>query len=177
MIRFSLFMAQIIGIVSVAAYAEPLQDEITPESVVELDAQELKCLSKNVYFEARNQDAIAMAAVANVTLNRVASPDFPDSVCEVVRQGPLDGSEISKHRCQFSWYCDGKPDQAPVNDDWPEIVAWEWAQLIAELVLAGEAPDNTEGSTYYHAEYVEPAWSTEFTQVATVGEHLFYVHN
>jgi spore germination cell wall hydrolase CwlJ-like protein len=171
--------AQVAAIMAVvmSAEAEPMRIDIPLPEPVDLDPQELRCLAKNIYFEARNQDAMAMSAVANVTLNRVASPDFPDSVCEVVKQGPLDGSEIEKHRCQFSWYCDGKPDIVPISDDWPEVVAWEWSQLIAEMVLAGEAPDITEGSTYYHADYVEPHWAEEYTQITTVGRHAFYKHN
>ena len=79
----------------------------------------LACLSLNVYFEARNQPVAGQVAVAQVTMNRVADPRYPDTVCEVVYD----------HK-QFSWYWDGKSDR-PVEEE-----AWEQAQLIASAVLA-----------------------------------------
>lgn len=176
MIRFLFFIAQIVVIAGVAlnARAEPLRLTITPDPVV--DPVQLNCLAKNIYFEARNQSSLAMVAVAQVTLNRVESDKFPDTICKVIKQGPLDGSEISKHRCQFSWFCDGKPDVAPVNDTFPEVVAWDTALLVAELVYWNELPDPTNGSTYYHADYVEPAWRTEFEYQATIDDHIFYTY-
>mgnify|MGYP003314693505 CR=1 FL=1 len=64
--------------------------------------EEMYCLAKNIYFESRDQPYIGRLAVAQVTMNRVKSEEFPDTICDVVTQG---GER--KHRCQFSWYCDG----------------------------------------------------------------------
>ena len=76
------------------------------------------CLAENVYFEARNQGTAGWSAVISVTLNRVKDKRFPNTVCEVVKQGPTReswktrGKDVSeserkyypiKHRCQFSW--------------------------------------------------------------------------
>ena len=88
--------------------------------------QQIVCLAENIYFEARAESMEGKAAVANVTRNRVLDADFPNTYCEVVQQGPvreswktrqhkdLDDSERvyypRKHRCQFSWYCDGHRD-------------------------------------------------------------------
>ena len=67
--------------------------------------EELDCLARNIYFESRNQPLAGRLAVGQVTMNRVDSPRFPNTVCDVVMQG---GERL--HRCQFSWYCDGEVD-------------------------------------------------------------------
>ena len=66
----------------------------------------LSCIALNVYFEARSDNMSGQYAVAHVVLNRVASGRWPDDVCSVVHQG----YEKGKFKCQFTWYCDGKPD-------------------------------------------------------------------
>ena len=82
------------------------------------DVGQAKCLADNMYFEARNQGTAGITAVSNVVLNRVKSEMYPNTICEVVRQGPhreswrKDGTyHPVKHRCQFSWYCDGLSDK------------------------------------------------------------------
>lgn len=178
MFRLIFVAAQIAGI-ALVAHAEPMRIEITPidQNILPQPNQEqLECLAKNIYFEARNQSDEAMAAIGYATINRVASENFPDTICDVVTQGPLDGSDISKHRCQFSWYCDGKADVAPVDDTYPEVFAWDRAQLIAELVYWNEIDDPTDGSTYYHADYVEPFWIASFEFKTVVDNHLFYTY-
>ena len=78
---------------------------------------EVTCLADNIYFEARNQGLAGQLAVVNVVVNRVADSRYPDTICEVVKQGPTrlswkgTGELIPiRNRCQFSWYCDGKSD-------------------------------------------------------------------
>jgi len=172
--RFILSLA--FGALASAATVQSLQRTVTPAAEEMQSAQdELRCLARNIYFEGRNQNDRAMAAIGQVTINRQLSPNFPDTICGVVRQGPLDGSKISKHRCQFSWYCDGKEDIAPVNQDYAEIEAWDRAQGIAYYVYYIADHDITAGSTYYHANYVDPYWNASMELVAEVGSHLFYV--
>ncbi len=55
------------------------------------------CLTEALYFEARGESVKGQIAVAEVILNRVASPKFPDSVCAVVNQGTG-----RKYACQFT---------------------------------------------------------------------------
>ena len=89
------------------------------------------CLAENVYFEARNQGTAGWSAVISVTLNRVKDKRFPNTICEVVKQGPTReswktrGKKVAenerkyfpiKNRCQFSWYCDGKADKIHKKD-------------------------------------------------------------
>ena len=72
---------------------------------------ETECLAENIYFEARNQGFAGWVAVAQVTLNRVRDDRFPNTICEVVKQGLTYESGFPiRDKCQFSWYCDGKSD-------------------------------------------------------------------
>ena len=90
---------------------------IKPDVLIKHQQEEISCMADNIYFEARNQGTAGWSAVASVTLNRVQDKRFPNTVCEVVKQGPTRESWKQngefyplKHRCQFSWYCDGKAD-------------------------------------------------------------------
>lgn len=120
------------------------------------------CLALNVYFEARNHGEAEQYNVAHVVLNRVADHRFPDTVCEVVKQGGE-----SRHRCQFSWWCDGKSD-VPYEKE-----AWALAERIAAEVLDGRE-DTTGGALYYHAPYVNPSWAKSFQLTHTDEAHRFY---
>jgi len=97
-------------------------------------AEALVCLALNVYHEARDQPFIGQVAVAQVVMNRVRDDRYPDSVCDVVKQGPTYSWKQDfpvRHRCQFSWYCDGKSDKTP------DQTAWQQAMLIAQGVGDG----------------------------------------
>ena len=120
-------------------------------------AEALFCLAQNVYFEARSQPLIEQVAVAQVVMNRVRSPHYPNSVCDVVWE-----------RRQFSWTHDGKSD-SPRN-----VSAWVEANQIASLVLSPGFPDLVDGATHYHAHYVSPSWASALESVATIGTHKFY---
>jgi len=157
------------SVVDATTTSRDAQDSIHSE----LAAQQ-HCLAEAIYFEGRNQSLHGMAAIGQVIINRVLSPEFPDTICDVVRQGPADGAEITRHRCQFSYYCDGKSDEFPVNDDYPEVIAAYDAKLVADILLNDGITDRTVGSTYYHTNYVAPYWADEFVQVAKIGDHLFY---
>lgn len=115
------------------------------------------CLALNIYHEARDQPLAGQLAVAQVTLNRVESPRYPDNVCDVVYE---------EH--QFSWYWDGKSD-TPFDAG-----AWETAQLVASAALDGSKMTDLEGVTHYHALYVLPYWSDQTKLVAQIGDHRFY---
>lgn len=129
--------------------------------------EEFQCLSLNIYWEARSESWRGQVGVAMVTLNRVADSAFPDTVCDVVRQG----GETRKYRCQFTWYCDGKRD-VPEN-----VAAWRRAQKVAYNVLFHGPRDPTRGALFYHADYVDPAWSRVMKQTTQIGRHLYYVES
>ena len=125
--------------------------------------EELYCLAKNIYFESRNQPKIGKIAVAQVTLNRVKSDKFPNTVCEVVYQG---GER--RNRCQFSWYCDGKKDE-PTNGP-----AWDDSVYLALLVYGDGFLDVTEGALWNHATYVSPSWAEHYQKTVRINNHIFY---
>ena len=128
------------------------------------------CLAQNIYYEARGSSRADQIAVADVVINRVEDERYPDSICEVVQQGPVHKSGLPKrNQCQFSWYCDGK-------SDWPnDLDAWVIAQQIAHnMVTYGDWRGLTEGSTHYHADYVNPKWARTLTLTGTIGVHKFY---
>ena len=134
------------------------------------------CLALNTYHEAKNQSMVGQIATAQVVMNRVEDRRFPNTVCEVVKQGPTRPSWEDpnkeypiKHRCQFSWYCDGKSD-VPKNEK-----AWRKAQDVAFLVLYNKIQlDVTEGATHYHATYVKPAWAKTKKRTTQIEKHIFY---
>ena len=132
----------------------------------------LMCLALNTYHEAKNQSMIGQVATAQVVMNRVADSRYPNTVCEVVKQGPkYKGSDIPvRHKCQFSWHCDGKSDEPKRDSE-----AWFKAQDYARIVLSGRiALDVTEGATHYHATYVKPSWAKTKTRTTRIEKHIFY---
>ena len=132
----------------------------------------LVCLALNTYHEAKNQSMIGQVATAQVVMNRVADSRYPNTVCEVVKQGPkYKGSDVPvRHKCQFSWFCDGKSDE-PRRDS----KEWRMAQEYARIVLSGRIVlDVTEGATHYHATYVKPSWAKTKTRTTRIEKHIFY---
>lgn len=125
---------------------------------------ELVCLALTVYYEARSESLRGQIAVAETVLNRVSDPRYPDNICDVVRQGGT-----RRHRCQFSYYCDGKPE-TPADRR-----AWRRAQVVAKLTHDGVLEADIEGATHYHAIYTQPYWSSKYQLVGTVGRHHFYL--
>ena len=97
-----------------------------------VNSEELECMSKNIYFEAATESTAGKLAVAQVTMNRVRSTHYPNTVCKVITQGIhySNGFPV-KDRCQFSWYCDGKHDEPPNTGS-----MWKHSQEIAEYVLS-----------------------------------------
>lgn len=141
------------------------------------DAQEIACLAQNIYFEARNQEIRGQMAVGHVVMNRVMDDRFPATVCEVVLQGPTRPSWKDKsvhypirHRCQFSWYCDGAADKIHPKDE----NVFEMIHAMAFKIYHRQFKDFTDGATHYHADYVAPEWRHTKTKTTQVGEHIFY---
>jgi len=123
-----------------------------------------KCLANAVYFEARGESVRGQIAVAQVVMNRVFSPFYPNDVCGVVYQN------ANRHNaCQFTFACDGIPDIVTEPD------AWERAKRIARDMLDGKLwmPEVSK-STHYHAYWVRPDWVNEMKKVYKLGVHTFY---
>ena len=59
-------------------------------------------------------------------LYRVASKHYPGTVCEVIQQGPVHKSgHPVKHRCQFSFWCDGKPETVQDYNAWSKVTDYQ----------------------------------------------------
>jgi spore germination cell wall hydrolase CwlJ-like protein len=137
---------------------------------------EIECMAKNIYFEAAVESTAGQLAVAQVTLNRVKSKHYPNSVCEVVYEGPKHANGIMKRdRCQFSWYCDGKDDEVRNKGK-----LWNTAQSLAKYVLSRQKDliDITDGALFYHANYIDaPRWTQRKEVHASIDQHIFYGKN
>jgi len=132
----------------------------------------LMCMALNIYHEAKFQSMLGQIAVGQVVANRVKDDRFPNTVCGVVKQAvTLKGTNKPVlHKCQFSWYCDGKKDTPSLESD-----EWHNAKRYAKMVLYGTITlDFTEGATHYHATYVRPAWARTKTKTTRIDRHIFY---
>ena len=123
----------------------------------------LMCLALNIYFEARSEPIEGQIAIAEVTLNRVASANYPNDVCSVVLQDNKDG-------CQFSWWCDGKSDQPREHN------SLRTSKALAELMLKEGHHITVIGNeaTHYHNNEVHPYWANDLHKIRRIGKHIFY---
>ena len=128
---------------------EPLDDTIT-------------CLARTVYWEARGEGTVDMEAIANVVMNRLGHAGFPKTICSVVRQGQERGS------CQFSWWCDGRSDQAKEDE------SYATAKEIARKALNLQLTDRTGGALYFHQRNATPDWAATYIETVKIGEFVFY---
>jgi hypothetical protein len=122
------------------------------------------CLAQAIYYEARSESEDGQRAVAQVVLNRVRHPAWPNSVCGVVYQGALRPGG----GCQFTFTCDGSLATRPYGP------AWAVAQRLAVEALGGRTYAPIGLSTHYHTSAVFPAWAPQLVKTATIGAHIFY---
>lgn len=125
------------------------------------DKRQVDCLAKNIYYEAAFEPHIGWLAVASVTMNRLLSGNYADSVCGVVYQK-------TGHTYQFSWV--GMKNRLSKIDE--EL--YNNILKVATVMYMSYDPtkDVTKGATYYHADYVNPRWKLERTK--KIGRHIFY---
>jgi spore germination cell wall hydrolase CwlJ-like protein len=124
--------------------------------------REVECLARNIYFEAGGEPRAGKIAVAEVTMNRVKSRQFPRTVCGVVHQK-------TRGTCQFSWVCEGKKNVYRNSPAWNESIK------IAENILISKHHYGIIGSAkYFHATYVEPEWAESKRVIKKIGQHIFY---
>ena len=159
---------------------------------------EVRCLAENIYFEARAESEVGKAAVGNTTKNRVLHTNWPNTYCRVVKQGPVReswktrGKDVKdedriywpiKHRCQFSWYCDGKKDVIWANYEKTgqtiegNARAWrDSVELAIYITGFGKLTidDNTHGALYYYNHnLVYPHWADAMILIGVEGNHTF----
>ena len=162
---------------------EKLESNIEPK--IGFDIEEARCLAENIYHEARDQGTAGWSAVAAVTLNRATDDRFPDTICGVVFQAETKESWTTKgkdvpeiervfypvrHRCQFSWYCDGKADDINNISVYMEIMSLTRLLLTSQFMMF----DITDGATFYHADSITPSWAKSKTKTIEIGDHIFY---
>jgi N-acetylmuramoyl-L-alanine amidase len=135
-----------------------IQVEQTSRTVDHEDL-DIFCLAKNIFHEAGVEDELGMFAVAQVTLNRVRSANYPDTICGVVMQPS-----------QFSWA--NNKDRRWTHPTGPK---WETAKRIARQVIKeGYRVPALQAAVFYHADYVSPDWKDPNAVIAQVGTHIFY---
>jgi len=176
-----------------------LWNELANENVTNAHHPEITCLAENIYFEARAESYSGKAAVANVTKNRVKDLRWPSTFWSVETDGPVreswktkqhknlaDSERVyypRKHRCQFSWYCDGIKDVIWANKEKTgqtiegNARAWREAVQIA-IIITGhgsyEVTDNTMGAVFYYAHnLVYPSWADKKQYIGVLGNHTF----
>jgi len=126
------------------------------------------CMAMAIYHEARGEPVQGQQAVGHVIMNRVASDEYPDTVCDVVKQGRYWRHVPLRHQCHFSFWCDGLPE------DFDDKGAYGTAVLFSVGIMQGWIPDPTHGATHYHATWVDPDWKRTMTQTIRVNNHVFY---
>lgn len=131
----------------------------------EFRSNQLACLAKNVYHEAGGEPFEGKVAVAQVTLNRVSSGQFPNDVCKTIYQKNVIYEKVI---CQFSWTCDKVTLFKPVNK-----ASYEESMIVAQKVLLeGFRLPSLEKAMYFHGDYINPGWKRE--RIAKIGRHIFY---
>ena len=127
--------------------------------------RQLDCLTRNIYWEAASEPFEGKVAVAQVTMNRLASGRFGDSVCGVIYQKNVFYERVI---CQFSWVCENTHRVKPVYQP-----LWQESELVAKKVLLENfrLPGLKE-ALYYHADYVSPGWKKP--RIDKIGRHIFY---
>ena len=124
--------------------------------------REVECLARNIYFEAGGEPHAGKVAVAEVTMNRVKSQQYPRTVCGVVHQRVRD-------TCQFSWVCEGKTKVRKNTEAWRDSIK------IAENILISKKHYGIIGNAkHFHAVYVNPSWAESKKMIKKIGQHIFY---
>lgn len=149
--------------IPVADVANPAARPFIPTGNAADRLRSLDCLAAAIYYEAARETTDGQRGVAQVVLNRVRHPAYPDTVCGVVFEG---SRRVTG--CQFSFTCDGSLRRAPMAG------YWDRARAVAEAALAGYVHAPVGWATHYHANYVVPYWASSLVKSATIGTHIFY---
>jgi spore germination cell wall hydrolase CwlJ-like protein len=127
--------------------------------------KQLDCLAKNIYFEAGHEPFEGKVAVAQVTLNRVESGKFANSICGVVYQKNVFYERVV---CQFSWFCEPNHKTKAIN----KLSYQESYEVAKKVLLEDFRLSGLKTALFYHADYVNPRWQHE--KLVKIGRHIFY---
>jgi N-acetylmuramoyl-L-alanine amidase len=147
-----------------ADYSLPLKvnfSQLTPKA-----KEEVKCLADNMFYESAKEPEQGKLAVAFVTLNRVKSGKFPDTVCQVVKQK-------TQSVCQFSWYCEADAHSKSLTKKYPALYNDILKLATNVYVNHDKMADPSKGALFYHADYVNPGWPN-MRRTVVIGRHIFY---
>jgi spore germination cell wall hydrolase CwlJ-like protein len=136
---------------------EKIDDIIHVNEKVRYTENDIECLTKNIYYEAGVEDHRGKYAVAHVTVNRLKTGKWGDTICKVVYA-----------KKQFSWTLSKKLPR-------PDSRVWAESEAIARSVLAGYRVRGLAKSLYYHAIYIkDPKWADTTHEAGQIGNHVFY---
>ena len=127
--------------------------------------QQLDCLTRNIYWEAASEPFEGKVAVAQVTMNRVASGQFGEDVCGVVYQK---NNYLGKIICQFSWVCEATHKIRPI---YPALYR-ESEEVAKKVLLENFRLSTMRDALYFHGDYVNPNWGKK--KISQIGRHIFY---
>jgi spore germination cell wall hydrolase CwlJ-like protein len=127
--------------------------------------KQLDCLARNIYHEAGYEPFEGKVAVAQVTINRAESGQFPSDICQVVYQKNIVYERVL---CQFSWYCQSATVKKPMNGP----VYTESMEVAKKVLLEGFRLPSIKNALYFHGDYINPKWGKQ--PVAKIGRHIFY---
>ena len=127
--------------------------------------RQLACLATNIYYEAGNQPFEGKVAVAQVTMNRTESGQYPADICKTIYQKNI---VYEKVLCQFSWVCDRTVMARPVN----RANFKESEEVAKKVLLEGFRLPSLKDAMYFHGDYINPGWKRE--KITKIGNHIFY---
>jgi N-acetylmuramoyl-L-alanine amidase len=159
------FPAIVIALIINFAFANKERMEAIRSDAARQRLMEIRCLAENIYFEARGEPLEGQYAIAEVTMNRLASPHFPDTVCDVVHDTRWDRLR-RRLVAHFSWTAFERSD--------PKGPAWDLAMKVATAVYDQKYTPVMPDALFYHATYVNPYWAKSKRVVAKIGNHIFY---
>jgi spore germination cell wall hydrolase CwlJ-like protein len=171
-IKFSINLLVILAVGLSAQYVVTMKfqhlkqarDEASPITA-QMRQTQLDCLARNIYHEAGSEPFEGKVAVAQVTINRAESSQFPGDICKVVYQKNV---VYEKVMCQFSWYCEGPSAMKPMNGP----VYTESMEVAKKVLLEGFRLPDLKNALYFHGDYINPGWNKK--PIAKIGHHIFY---
>lgn len=167
LVLIGLALVGFIGYKAVMYKLDPNKQLVMNNSLVtaEVRNKQLECLARNIYYEAGNQPFEGKVAVAQVTINRAESGQFPNDICKVVYQKNV---VYEKVLCQFSWYCENATMTKPKN-----TAMFRESEMVArQVLLEGFRLPSLQKALYFHATHINPKWNRE--RVAVIAGHVFY---
>ena len=167
LVLIGLALVGFIGYKAVMYKLDPNKQLVMNNSSVtaEVRNKQLECLARNIYYEAGNQPFEGKVAVAQVTINRAESGQFPKDICQVVYQKNVVYERVL---CQFSWYCETATMMRPKNS----AVFKESEMVARQVLLEGFRLPSLKNALYFHATHINPKWNRE--KVAVIAGHVFY---